>query len=280
MPLRQVLPTSVGLPLSHAANRSAIARRENAPESVIARAMQSDISVSSVTSPGCRRSQPPPTMFRCTPNWARTSLAVKNSTVAPRASPTASPTNAARARARMSCRSMDNERALLGIGKSRVPTTAPSDGQHLHRELSADHEHLALALEDAVGQEVAREEDARHGDLRLEDGRAELPGPLAVVGEGREAVHAQEAVAAPRPLEHLVLGGVVDAAPERQPALAGAPPRELVLRERVEEVELRGDGVRAGVAAHAVERVALVRLGVDAVDAAVVVRGRQAHAAL
>src|SRR6266702_7806631 len=106
MPRRQAFPTSVGPPLSQAAKRSAIAWRENWPVATRARATHRDISVSSVIPPGRSRSQPPPTRSRWTPCLARISAAVRNSTLAPSASPVARPRKAPRARRWRSRRSM------------------------------------------------------------------------------------------------------------------------------------------------------------------------------
>jgi ADP-ribosyl-[dinitrogen reductase] hydrolase len=56
-------------------------------------------------------------------------------------------------------------------------------GQHAtHLQLPADHQHLALAPQHAAN-EPAGAEDPGHGDARLPDRGAELPGPLRIVGE-------------------------------------------------------------------------------------------------
>src|SRR3990172_8440471 len=52
-----------------------------------------------------------------------------------------------------------------------------------HGELASDDEPLALALEDARGEEPAQIEDARERDARLPHRRAELPRALALVRE-------------------------------------------------------------------------------------------------
>ena len=98
MPRRQALPMSTGLPRIHATNASAMARRFQPPLAIKAEPSASAISVSSVTRPGFKCSQPPPMISLWTLYCAAISRAVMNSTVAPSASPMARPRKAPRAR--------------------------------------------------------------------------------------------------------------------------------------------------------------------------------------
>jgi ADP-ribosyl-[dinitrogen reductase] hydrolase len=67
--------------------------------------------------------------------------------------------------------------ALSPVGKGE-----PLGQQATHLQLSADHQRLALALQDAA-DDPAGAEDPRCRNARLPDRRAELPGPLRIVGE-------------------------------------------------------------------------------------------------
>ncbi len=97
---RTVLPMSTGLPRIHWSNACAASRASTRPpDNKMASPSARLMVVSSVTMPGRSLSQPPPVRWRCRPIWWRISLGVRNSTVAPSASPTARPRYAPSARA-------------------------------------------------------------------------------------------------------------------------------------------------------------------------------------
>jgi hypothetical protein len=82
---------STGLARIQASKARAAASASTRPQAITASPRARLMVVSSVTCPRRSFSQPPPRMRACTPKVARISRGVMNSTVAPRASPTASP---------------------------------------------------------------------------------------------------------------------------------------------------------------------------------------------